>query len=151
MRTVRRKAAVAIIAMTAAAGIVIAGSARASWAVSGARAAPAVAAAERRPPSAVPAVVLVSQPPSTVCAGHRFRVGVWYQRFSGGSRAYRVAISGPRHRRFFYRHGRAPSARWRFWLVLAGRAGRYLTTYYGHRPGSSRWTAYRAVTTARRC
>lgn len=139
-----------IVAMTAAAGVMIAGPARgASLAIS--RAAPAPAAAGPRARSDAPAVVLVSQPPSTVCAGHRFRVGVWYQRFSGGSRAYRVAVSGPRHRRFFYRHGRAPSARWRFWLVLAGRAGRYVTTYYSHPPGSSRWAAYRAVTAARRC
>ncbi len=149
MRNVRREAAAAIVVLTAAAGVT--GLAAACGAAPPVGAAFATRAAGQRPPSAAPSVVLVSQPPSTVCAGHRFRVGVWYQRISGGSRAYRIAISGPRHRRFFYRHGRAPSARWRFWKVLAGRAGRYLTTYFGHRPGSSKWTAYRAVTTARRC
>ncbi|HUJ06451.1 MAG TPA: hypothetical protein VLX31_10135 [Streptosporangiaceae bacterium] len=98
-----------------------------------------------------PAVVLVNQPARSVCAGHRFTVGVWFQQFSGGSRAYRIAISGPRHRLFFLRHGQAPTAHWRFWRVLAGRAGRYHTTYYGHRLGSARWTPYRALTIARRC
>jgi len=48
---------------------------------------------------AAPAVVLINQPATSVCSGHRFTVGVWYQRISGGSRAYRVAVSGPRHRR----------------------------------------------------
>ncbi len=98
-----------------------------------------------------PAVVLVNQPARSICAGHKFTVGVWFQQISGGSRAYRIAISGPRHRRFFVRHGRAPAARWRFWRVLAGRAGSYRTTYYGHRPDSHRWTPYRALTIARRC
>jgi len=100
---------------------------------------------------AAPAVVLVNQPARTICSGHKFTVGVWYQRISGGSRAYRIAVSGPRHVRFFRRHGLAPASRWRFWKVLAGRAGKYHISYFGHRPGSAAWTAYRAVTVARRC
>lgn len=101
--------------------------------------------------AAVPGVVLINQPVRSVCSGGKFRVGVWFQQDSGGSRAYRIAISGPRHRRFFYRHGSAPESGWRFWHVLAGRAGRYVTTYWGHRPGSSKWTSYRAITRAKRC
>lgn len=101
--------------------------------------------------TARPGVVLVNQPAPSVCSGHRFTVGVWYQRKSGGSRAYRVAVSGPRHNRFFYRAGNAPSSHWLFWKVLAGRAGRYRTVYSGHRPGSKKWTRYTAVTRAHRC
>lgn len=100
---------------------------------------------------AAPAVVLINQPPRSVCVGHKFTVGVWFQRISGGSHAYRVAVTGPRHRRFFYRAGNAPSGHWRFWHVLAGRKGRYVTVYSGHRPGSSRWSRFRSVTRARRC
>ncbi len=112
-------------------------------------ASPAGAQAVRGP--AAHSVVLVNQPARLVCAGHRFTAGVWFQRTSGGSDRYRVAVSGPRHRRFFYRAGKAPSARWRVWRVLAGRAGKYRTVYSGHRPGSSAWTRYVAVTRARRC
>ncbi len=100
---------------------------------------------------AAPAVVLINQPPRSVCAGHKFTVGVWFQRISGGSRAYRVAVTGPRHRRFFYRAGTAPSGHWRLWHVLAGRRGRYITVYSGHRPGSRAWTRFRSVTRAHRC
>ena len=110
-----------------------------------ARAAPAGAQTAR------PGVVLVNQPARSVCSGHRFTVGVWYQRKSGGSRAYRVAVSGPRHKRFFYRAGKAPSSHWLFWKVLAGRTGKYRTVYSGHRPGSKKWTTYTAVTRAHRC
>ena len=106
---------------------------------------------EARSAAAAPAVVLINQPVRSICSGHKFRVGVWFQKDSGGSRAYRVAVSGPRHQRFFYRHGTAPTAGWRFWHVLAGRAGRYVTTYWGHRPGSRKWTSYRAITRAKRC
>jgi hypothetical protein len=108
----------------------------------------AVAAPAR---ASVPEVVLVNAPTRSVCAGHKFRVGVWFQQISGGSRAYRISVSGPRHRRFFYRAGKAPSAGWRFWKVLAGRAGKYRTVYSAHRPGSAKWTAFVAITRARRC
>jgi hypothetical protein len=101
--------------------------------------------------ASVPAVVLVNAPARSVCAGHKFKVGVWFQQISGGSRAYRIAVSGPLHRRFFYRAGTAPSAGWRLWKVLAGRAGKYHTVYSTHRPGSTKWTTFLAVTRARRC
>jgi hypothetical protein len=98
-----------------------------------------------------PAVVLVNQPVSSLCSGHRFKVGVWYQSFSGGSRAYRISIWGPRHIRFFYRHGLASPRHWRFWWVKAGRRGRYRIVYSGHRPGSKKWTKFRIIIHARRC
>jgi hypothetical protein len=107
------------------------------------------------PPSlaapAAPAVVLINQPASSVCVGRAFTVGVWFQQFSGGSRAFRVAIYGPRHTRFFYRHGLAPSTGWKFWQIRTGRRGKYRTVYFGHRPGSAKWTSYEAITRARRC
>ncbi len=109
----------------------------------------AAARATARTPG--PAVVLISQPARSVCSGHTFTVGVWYQRSSGSSRAYRVAVSGPRHKRFFYRSGKAPSSHWLFWKVLAGRAGKYRTAYSGHRPGSKKWSTYVAITRAHRC
>ena len=70
---------------------------------------------------AKPAVVLVNQPVKALCAGHKFTVGVWYQKFSGGSRAYRISIRGPRHLRFFYRSGMASAfsqSRMFLWMAL---------------------------------
>jgi hypothetical protein len=98
-----------------------------------------------------PAVVLVNRPANSVCSGHKFTVGVWYQSISGGSRAYRVAIWGPRHKRFFYRHGQASAKSWRYWHVEAGRRGRYRVVYGGHKPGSTKWTRYQVITHAKRC
>lgn len=100
---------------------------------------------------ATPAVVLVNQPVQSICSGHRFTVGVWYQSFSGGSRAYRVSIWGPRHVRFFFRHGLASAKHWRFWKVKAGRRGRYRVVYSGHKPGSKKWTRFQIFIHARRC
>lgn len=98
-----------------------------------------------------PAVVLINRPVNSLCSGHRFKVGVWYQSFSGGSRAYRVSIWGPRHIRFFYRRGVASAKHWRFWKVKAGRRGRYRIVYSGHRPGSKKWTKFQFIIHARRC
>lgn len=100
---------------------------------------------------AAPAVVLVNQPVHSICSGHRFTVGVWYQSFSGGSRAYKVSIWGPRRLRFFFRHGLASAKHWRFWKVKAGRRGRYRVVYSGHRPGSKKWTRFQIIIHARRC
>lgn len=101
--------------------------------------------------SAAPAVVLINQPVNTLCSGQKFRVGVWYQSFSGGSRAYRISIWGPRHIRFFYRQGLASAKRWRFWMVKAGRRGRYRIVYSGHRPGSTKWSRFQIIIHARHC
>ena len=108
----------------------------------------AVSAAAR---AAQAQVVLVNQPASPVCSGHKFTVGVWYQKISGGSRAYRISIWGPRHRRFFYRHGMASASNWRYWHVTAGRKGRYRVVYAGHRPGQKKWSRYVVIVHAHRC
>jgi hypothetical protein len=126
------------------------------WKLAGAAIASAVVAIA---PSAMAAtaataardVVLVNQPVNTLCSGHKFTVGVWYQAFSGGSRAYRISIWGPRHIRFFYRDGLASARHWRFWRVTAGRRGRYRIVYSGHRPGSRKWSRYQVIIHARRC
>ncbi len=110
---------------------------------------PGVAA--RLSAAASPEVVLVNQPASSVCSGHRFKVGVWYQAISGGSRAYRVSVWGPRHRRFFYRQGSASAKHWKFWRVLAGRHGRYRVVYSGHKPGSAKWTKFQVIVHAKHC
>jgi hypothetical protein len=111
----------------------------------------AAPATRRGAAPAAPGVVLINRPARSICVRHTFTVGVWFQQASGGSRAYRVAISGPRHRRFFYRYGRAPLTHWRFWKVLAGRIGIYRIIYSGHRPGSTTWSRFLVTTRARRC
>jgi hypothetical protein len=95
-------------------------------------------------------VVLINQPARSVCTGKTFTVGVWYQP-SGGSRAYRVAVYGPRGTRFFYRTGQAPASHWAFWRIRAGRTGRYRTVYSGHWRNRTVWSTYKAVTRAHRC
>jgi hypothetical protein len=95
------------------------------------------------------AVVLVNQPASSVCVGKTFKVGVWYQQFSGGSRAYRVAVYDPSWRRVLYKQGQASSSQWRFWRVGAIHAGKYHTVYQTRSNG--RWIRYRAITLAHRC
>jgi len=114
-------------------------------------AAPASLAHATADPPVAAHVVLINRPAISVCTGHKFTVGVWFQRSSGGSRAYRIAVSGPLHRRFFYQAGRAPSSHWRFWHVLAGRSGRYKIVYSSHRPGSRKWTRFVVYTRAHRC
>lgn len=98
-----------------------------------------------------PAVVLVNQPVKSLCAGHKFTVGVWYQQISGGSRAYRVSVWGPKHVDFFYKSGMASPAHWQMWKVLAGRHGNYRVIYSGHKPGSTKWSRYTVMVTAKRC
>ena len=66
---------------------------------------------------------------SSVCVGKIFKVGVWYQQFSGDSRRYRVAVYNPGWRRVLYKRGRAPSSHWRFWRVRTTRTGKYHTVY----------------------
>jgi hypothetical protein len=91
-----------------------------------------------------PATVLVNDPASSVCIGRAFTVGVWYQAFSGGSRAYRVVVDSPSGARIFDRHGLASSAQWAFWTIRTSQAGEYRTVYSGS------WT-FRATTQARHC
>ncbi len=95
------------------------------------------------------ATVLFNQPAARVCIGHTFKVGVWYQQFSGGSRKYRVTVRNPSGKVVLYRHGRAPTSRWIFWHVRAGEVGRYHTVY--RIIVSGRWKPYRAATAAHHC
>ncbi|HEY1617395.1 MAG TPA: hypothetical protein VGG25_07240 [Streptosporangiaceae bacterium] len=95
--------------------------------------------------------VLVNQPAGRVCTGATFKVGIWYQKFSGGSRAYRVSVYNPRGKRVLYRHGDASAAHWRYWKVRATRAGRYRTVYSGHWAASGGWRHYKVTTRARHC
>lgn len=111
----------------------------------------ALAPAQASVTAARPLDVLINQPASSVCVGKTFTVGVWYQSFSGGSRAYRVDVSNPDGKRILYKHGRAPSSAWKFWKVRARIAGRYRTVYWTHPPGSGSWSPYRARTKAHHC
>lgn len=95
------------------------------------------------------AVVLVNQPPSRVCIGKTFQVGVWYQEYSGGSRAYRLDVYNPHGKRVLYKQGKAPSSAWAFWKVRARLAGRYRTVYHTHYRGA--WHAYRVTTRSHHC
>jgi hypothetical protein len=99
-------------------------------------------------PSAL-AVVLVNQPPSRVCVGKTFQVGVWYQEYSGGSRAYRLAVYNPHGKRVLYKHGHAPSSAWRFWNVRAKLTGKYRTVYRTRYHGA--WHPYRVTTRSHHC
>jgi len=100
---------------------------------------------------AAPAMVLVNQPVSSVCVGRTFKIGVWYQKLSGGSRAYRVAVYGPAGKRLLYKHGQASAASWRYWKVRATRPGKYRTVYSGHWRHPKTWSHFKVPTRARRC
>ena len=97
-----------------------------------------------------PETVLVNQPPSTVCVGTKLTVGVWYQQFSGGSRAYRIHVYDPSWALIFKRHGWASPAAWKLWHIHAGRVGKYHTTYT-LKNSSGQWFKYPVVTRSRRC
>jgi hypothetical protein len=99
-----------------------------------------------------PGVVLVNQPASRVCVGKKFTVGVWFQRqTSGGSRAYRVSVYSPSHKRVFFVRGQAPSAQWAFWKIPVKVAGQYHTVYSAHWKQPTVWTRYRVATTGHHC
>jgi hypothetical protein len=97
-----------------------------------------------------PDVVLINQPASRVCAGNRFTVGVWYQQFSGGSRAYRVLVYNPSGTLIFYRSGLASPTAWALWHIRASRVGNYHTTYKV-KNSSGQWFKYRTATWSHRC
>jgi hypothetical protein len=97
-----------------------------------------------------PDVVLINQPASSVCFGKTFTVGVWYQQFSGGSRAYRILVYDRSWRLIFYRSGWASSTAWSLWRIRAWRLGNYHTTYK-LKDSSGLWFKYRAVTLSYGC
>ena len=75
------------------------------------------------------ATVLVNQPAASVCEGHTFQVGVWYQSYSGGSRHYRVRVYNPRGVKILDKRGFASAVSWRFWTIRTHRVGRFTTIY----------------------
>jgi hypothetical protein len=96
-----------------------------------------------------PEVVLVNQPASKVCVGTRFAVGVWYQSFSGGSRAYRIAVYNPKGTLVFWKRGYATTT-WQFWHIRAWRTGKFRTVYHTKNT-SGQWIKYVAVTRSHNC
>jgi hypothetical protein len=110
----------------------------------------AVTSASAPQNAALADVVLVNQPASRVCVGNKFTVGVWYQQFSGGSRAYRVLVYNPSWKLIFYRKGYASATAWKFWHIRAWRVGNYHTTYK-LKNSSGHWVKYRATTRSHRC
>ena len=79
---------------------------------------------------AVPEVVLISAPPARVTLGHTFQVGVWYQQFSGGRRAYMISVYAPGGATVLHRTGLASPAHWTLWTIRASRLGYYKTAYH---------------------
>jgi hypothetical protein len=96
-----------------------------------------------------PEVVLINQPASKVCVRSTFTVGVWYQSFSGGSRAYRTAVYNPRGRLVFWKSGYATTS-WQFWHIRTWRTGNFRTVYH-MKNTSGQWIKYVAVTRSHNC
>jgi hypothetical protein len=101
-------------------------------------------------PGMTPEVVLVNQPASRVCVGSRFTVGAWYQSFSGGSRAYRIAVYNPKGWLVFWTKGYASSTAWRLWHISAWRKGNFRTVYHT-KNSSGQWIKYVANTWSHYC
>jgi hypothetical protein len=96
-----------------------------------------------------PEVVLINQPASKVCVASTFTVGVWYQSFSGGSRAYRTAVYNPGGRLVFWKSGYATTS-WQFWHIRTWRTGNFRTVYH-MKNTSGQWIKYVAVTRSHNC
>jgi hypothetical protein len=85
--------------------------------------------------SAASADVFVHTPKSRAFCTDRIRVGVWYQSYSAGPRAYSISVYNPSSRRIVYRRGLA-STTWRYFsfrpIALPGVRfgfGTYKTVY----------------------
>lgn len=92
--------------------------------------------------------VLVNAPSASVCAGSSSRVGVWYQSFSGGPRAYWVEEFGPSGKLLLNRFGDSATT-WTFWNVRTTNAGVYRTVYVT--PSGLQGYEYTLRTVARAC
>ena len=136
----------AVVAVTALGGLAPSMAATAASAATASASAPARSAVL----GMTPEVVLVNQPASRVCVGNRFTVGVWYQSFSGGSRAYKIAVYNPRDRLVFWTKGYASSTAWRFWHIRAWRTGTFRTVYHT-KNSSGDWIRYVAYTRSHTC
>ena len=92
------------------------------------------------------ATVEFNSPKPAVCVGGTFKIGAWYQSYSGGSHAYTVRVSSPSGKVVFEHHGNATTT-WRMWNIRAAQAGRYKTLYTSISPKGQ--LTFR--TTARMC
>ena len=81
--------------------------------------------------------------------GKTFKVGVWYQAYSGGPRGVRVKVVGP-HGRTLLKKSVRTTTKWRYWRVKAKRRGVYRTVYRQGRHGKADWKV-RFRTRAHRC
>ena len=82
--------------------------------------------------------VLVHVPDSRKCVGKKFKVGVWYQAWSGGPRGVRVRVVGPNGKTVLRKSVRA-TGDWRYWPVRAKHRGAYRTIYKQGRHGKPAW------------
>ena len=141
-----KKILMAVVAVVALGGLAPNVAAMAASAATTSASAPATSAVREMRPE----VVLVNQPASTVCVGHKFTVGVWYQSSSGGSRAYRIAVYNPMGRVVFWTKGYASSTAWRLWHIRARRTGTFRTVYHTKNT-SGQWIKYVAYTRSHSC
>ena len=141
-----KKILMAVVAVGAMGGFAPSVAAMSANAATTSASAPATSAV----PVMRPEVVLVNQPASKVCVGHRFTVGVWYQSLSGGSRAYRIAVYSPAGRLVFWTKGKASSTAWRLWHIRAWRTGTFRTAYHTKNT-SGQWIKYVAYTRSHTC
>ncbi len=135
---------VAVVAMAAPGGLAPGLAAAAASAATTSASAPKNSAL-----GVTPEVVLINQPESKVCVRSRFTVGVWYQSFSGGSRAYRIAVYNPKGWLVFRKSGYATTT-WQFWHIRAWRTGNFRTVYHTKNT-SGQWIKYVAVTRSINC
>jgi hypothetical protein len=98
-----------------------------------------------------PATLEINVPTSSVCVSKTFTVGVWYQQYSGGSRAYRIAVYNPGGARIFYRLGTARSSSWTMWSICAMQVGKYHTVYYSPVRKQLVWSTHVFPTYAHHC
>jgi hypothetical protein len=93
------------------------------------------------PAAPASADVLVSAPHSSVCQDRHFKVGVWYQSYSGEPRTYRVDVYAPSGRRVLHEQGKARADHWRYWRIEARAGGSYKTVYRSGRSVADPWRA----------
>lgn len=82
--------------------------------------------------------VLVNAPAPSVSCRSGIKVGVWYQRFTGGPRWARIAIRSASGRTVWHRSVTA-TPRWRYWRFRGACGRRYSVVYQTH-AGRTRFT-----------
>jgi hypothetical protein len=86
-------------------------------------------------PAAAHADVLVEYPGTSVACGDQIKLGVWYQAYSGGSRAATIQVLSARKRVLTSKNVRA-AATWRYWYYTP-RCGRHYYVRYRTGGGTS--------------